>query len=207
MKKQLLIADPRAAFRHELRAMFTRPPEEEELEELHEAATNQELLDQLVTHTFDFIIVNQSLVTDITILPCDNCMILAPQLDMLMLVAARTQGARAYLQENASVSLIRQVAELPPGIFLTDPVVSAQVADYMAHHSLFSIHDEGLTTREREVFHLLLNGQRKQDIAEQLHISVNTIKAHTRSIYNKLNLNRYRMEIFSIFHDPDTKGQ
>ena len=202
MKKQLLIADPRVAFREELRAMFTRPPEEEEI---HEAATRLELLDQLAIHTFDFVIVNQSLVTDITILPCDNCIMLAPQLDMLMLFAARTQGARAYLQENTSVSLIRQVAELPQGIFLTDPAISAQVADYMAHHALFSIHDEGLTTREREVFHLLLNGQSKQYIAGQLHISVNTIKAHTRSIYNKLNLNRYRMEIFSILHDPDTK--
>jgi two-component system invasion response regulator UvrY len=204
MKKQILIADPRTAFREELRAMFIRPPEEEQI---HEAATDQELLDELAKHAFDLVIVNQSLVTDSTILPRNNYMILAPQLDMLMLFAARTQGARAYLQENASVSLIRQVAELPQGIFLTDPAISAQIADYMAHHALFSIHDEGLTTREREVFHLLLNGQRKQDIAGQLHISVNTIKAHTRSIYNKLNLNRYRMEIFSIFHDPDTKDQ
>lgn len=203
MKKQILIADPRTAFRQELCAMFIRPPEEEQI---HEAATDQELLDQLAKHTFDLVIVNQSLVTDITILPCDNCIMLAPQLDMLMLFAARTQGARAYFQENASVSLIRQVAELPQGIFLTDPAISAQVADYMAHHLLFSINDEGLTTREREVFHLLLNGQSKRDIAEQLHISVNTIKAHARSIYDKLKLNRYRMEIFSILHDPDTKN-
>lgn len=133
--------------------------------------------------------------------------ILAPQPDMLMVFAARTQGARAYLQENTPVSLIRQIAELPQGIFLTDPAVSAQVADYLAHHLLFSINDEKLTPREREVFHLLLNGQSKRDIAERLHISVNTIKAHVRSIYDKLKLNRYRMEIRSILHDPDTKNQ
>ncbi len=204
MKKKRLIADRRPAFRQALRATFTWPPEEEEI---YEAATEQELLNQLARHTFDLIIVNQSLFTDITILSHGECIILAPQLDMMMVVAARMHGTHAYLQEDAPVSLIRQIAELPQGSFFTDPAFSAQLADYLAHHSLFSIHDEVLTTREREVFHLLLNGQSKRDIAEQLHISVNTIKAHTRSIYNKLNLNRYRMEIFSILHDPDTKDQ
>lgn len=204
MKKHVLIADPRAAFRQELRAMFTRPPEEEQI---YEAATYQELLDQLAKHVFDFVIVNQSFVTDITILPRDKFMILAPQPDMLILFAARTQGARAYLQENVSVSLIRQTVELPQGIFLTDPAVSAQLADYLAHHLLFSISDEGLTLREREVFRLLWDGYSKRDIAERLHISENTIKAHVRTIYDKLNLNRYRLKILSILHDPDTKNQ
>lgn len=202
MKKQILIADPRAVFRQELHAMFIRPPEEEQI---HEAATHQELLDQLAMYTFDFVIVNQVFITDITIFPCDNCMILAPQPDMMMLFAARTQGARAYFQENAPVSLIRQIAELPQGIFLTDPAVSAQLSDYLAHHLLLSINDEELTTREREVFRLLWNGYSKRDIAEHLHISENTIKAHVGSIYDKLNLNRYRLKILSILHNPETK--
>ena len=203
MKKQILIADPRAAFRQDLRAMFIRPPEEEQI---HEAATNQELLDQLAKHPFDLVIVNQSLVTDIMTLPRDNCVMLAPQLDMLMLFAVRTQGARAYLQENASISLIRQVVELPQRSFFTDPAFSAQLVDYLAHHQLFSINDEELTLREREVFHLLLNRVSKQHIAERLHISVNTVKAHIRSIYNKLKLNRSLLEVFSRLHDPDTKN-
>ncbi len=204
MKKYVLIADPRAAFRQELRAMFTRPPEEEQI---LEAATYQELLDQLAMHTFDFVFVNQMFVTDITILPRGKFMILAPQPDMLMVFAARTQGACACFQENASVSLIRQVAELPVGIFLTDPVVSAHLEDYLAHHLLLSIADEELTTREREIFRLLWGGQSKQNIAKRLHISENTVKAHVRSIYSKLNLNRYRLKILSILHDPDTKNQ
>lgn len=203
MKKKILIADHRATVRQALRATFTRPPEEEQI---YDAATEQELLDQLARHTFDLIIVNQSLFTDITILPRDKCIILASQLDMMMVATARVHGVHAYLQENASVSLIQQIAELPQGTFFTDPAFSAQIADYLAHHQLFSINDEELTPREREVFHHLLNGKSKQDIAEQLHISVNTVKAHVRNIYDTLKLNQYLLKIFSLPHDPDTKN-
>lgn len=203
MKKKILIADRRATSRQTLRATFTRPPEEEEI---HEAATHQELLDQLARYTFDLVIVNQSLFTDIAILPRDKCIILAPQLDMMMVFAARMHGTHAYLQEDAPVSLICQIAELPQGSFFTDPAFSAQLADYLAHHQLFSINDEELTPREREVFHLLLHRVSKQHIAERLHISVNTVKAHIRSIYDKLKLNRSLLEVFSRLHDPDTKN-
>lgn len=204
MKKKILIADRRPAYRQTLCATFTRPPEEEQI---YEAAKEQELFDLLARYTFDLVIVNQSLFTDITILPRVKCIILASQLDMVMIVAARMHGTHAYLQEEALVSLICQIAELPQGSFFTDPAFSAQLADYLAHHQLFSVNDEELTFREREVFHLLLNRVSKQHIAERLHISVNTVKAHVRSIYNKLKVNRYLMEIFSILHDPDTKDQ
>lgn len=202
MKKDVLIADPREAFRQELQAMFTSHSKDTQV---HEAVTCQELLEHLKTRTFDFIIVNQTVISDITILPRGKYLILAPQPDMMMLHTAHTQGACAYFHENAPISLVRQIAELPQGIFLTDLTVSAQPSQYLDHHLLFSINYEELTTREREVFRLLWNGFSKRDIAEQLHISENTIKAHVVNIYNKLHLNRNRLKILSILHDPEAK--
>jgi DNA-binding CsgD family transcriptional regulator len=46
----------------------------------------------------------------------------------------------------------------------------------------------GLSAREIEVVRLLIEGKSYQAIADQLFISVNTVKAHIRSIYPKLQV-------------------
>lgn len=53
---------------------------------------------------------------------------------------------------------------------------------------LSPIRDFHLTRREHEVFNLLKQDYSYHDISERLHISLNTIKTHTSSIYSKLNI-------------------
>jgi LuxR family maltose regulon positive regulatory protein len=48
---------------------------------------------------------------------------------------------------------------------------------------------EPLSKRELEVLHLLAEGLSNSDIADQYVITVGTVKAHTASIYRKLNVN------------------
>ena len=48
---------------------------------------------------------------------------------------------------------------------------------------------EPLTERELEVLQLIADGLTNQEIAAQLHLSLNTVKAHTRNIYGKLDVN------------------
>ena len=50
-----------------------------------------------------------------------------------------------------------------------------------------------LTTRERDVLHLLVNGLSNREIAHVLMVTVNTVKTHLSSIYSKLAVHN-RME-------------
>ena len=48
---------------------------------------------------------------------------------------------------------------------------------------------EPLTERELDVLKLIAEGLINQEIGDKLFLSLNTIKAHTRSIYGKLGVN------------------
>jgi len=49
---------------------------------------------------------------------------------------------------------------------------------------------QGLTEREREIAELAADGLRNQEIAQMLFVSENTVRAHLRSIYQKLDIDR-----------------
>ena len=52
-------------------------------------------------------------------------------------------------------------------------------------------HDE-LTPRERTVLRLLAQGRSKREIAEELHVSFNTVHSHTKAVYRKLGVSSRR---------------
>ena len=55
---------------------------------------------------------------------------------------------------------------------------------------------ELLSKAERAVFELYLKGLSAPDIANQLHISMNTIKSHNKRIYKKLNVSSRKELLF-----------
>jgi len=50
--------------------------------------------------------------------------------------------------------------------------------------------DLGISRREQEVLALIIAGHSNQEIADQLHISITTVKSHVSSIYQKLDVQR-----------------
>ena len=48
----------------------------------------------------------------------------------------------------------------------------------------------GLSAREIEVLQLMAAGMSNQEIADQLYVSVNTVKTHTSNIFQKLDVKR-----------------
>lgn len=60
----------------------------------------------------------------------------------------------------------------------------------------------GITEREVDVVKLLLKGYSYQKIADELVISISTVRAHVTSIYRKAGINS-RFELYNIIHKSD----
>ncbi|MGT2771912.1 helix-turn-helix transcriptional regulator [Streptococcus marimammalium] len=54
-----------------------------------------------------------------------------------------------------------------------------------------------LTDREKEICELILKGKNNQEIAQELFLSVGTVKAHIHNIYSKMNIHT-RKEFFDL---------
>lgn len=60
-------------------------------------------------------------------------------------------------------------------------------------------YEQNFTKRETEIFQLLLVHASNQEIADQLFLSLGTVKTHVHNIFIKLNIEK-RNQIFPIYH-------
>jgi DNA-binding CsgD family transcriptional regulator len=59
------------------------------------------------------------------------------------------------------------------------------------------LREKGISAREEEIVHLLVQGKSNREIAETLCISTNTVKTHIKNIYGKLKVSN-RVQLFSL---------
>ena len=123
-----------------------------------------------------------------------------PGLDILMLTIyeesevvfdALCAGACGYLVKKTPPSrLLEAIKEVNEGGSPMSSRIARQVIG--AFKESKSISDESdeftLTNREKEVLTRLANGNNYQEIAEQLLISVDTVRHHIKNIYKKLHV-------------------
>lgn len=57
--------------------------------------------------------------------------------------------------------------------------------------------DEPLVIRERQILELILGNKKRKDIASELHLSENTVKTYTRTLYSKLGVT-CREELYAL---------
>ena len=67
--------------------------------------------------------------------------------------------------------------------------------------------NQGLTTRETEVFVLLIHGRTREYIATELGISANTVKGHIRNVYQKCNVSSKQdlLDLYEIYLSKQTQ--
>lgn len=57
--------------------------------------------------------------------------------------------------------------------------------------------DAPLSIREREILEMVIAGKKRREIAETIHLSENTVKTYTRTLYGKLNIT-CREELYEL---------
>lgn len=97
-------------------------------------------------------------------------------------------GAAGYVLKRSGrrelLNAVRQVHE--QGVFLADKVAKEVLQEYSQSDS--SEEEYALTTREREVLQLLINGKTNKEIALSLGISPKTVSVHRTNIMSKLGV-------------------
>jgi NarL family two-component system response regulator LiaR len=97
-------------------------------------------------------------------------------------------GVDGYIfKEVTSSELINAVKEVAKGNFYLSPEVARKVKDITISPK------SALTSREFEVLLALKNGLTSEEIAQELCLSLSTVKTHLRNIYQKLGV-RNRVE-------------
>ncbi|MEU6739415.1 response regulator transcription factor [Streptosporangium sandarakinum] len=112
--------------------------------------------------------------------------------------AALRAGARGFLLKNAGAELLSQaVHAAAAGDALIAPSVTARLLTAFAHAGpagppVRPI--EALTEREEQILATVARGRTNSEIADELHISLSTVKTHIASLMAKLGA-RNRVEI------------
>jgi NarL family two-component system response regulator LiaR len=128
-----------------------------------------------------------------------------PQVQVLILTSfqeddlvqrALQAGAIGYLLKDISASELAQaIRQAHAG----EPTLAPGAAEVLLHTALQADGppDYGLTEREQQVLDLLAEGRSNADIAEELVISLSTVKFHVRSIMAKMEVSS-RTEIVAL---------
>ncbi|WP_437791641.1 response regulator [Sorangium sp. So ce693] len=113
-------------------------------------------------------------------------------------VGALKAGARGFLLKDAGPELLAQaIRAAASGDALIAPRVTARLLSTFAASKpqlTRAQPGESLTAREEEVLLTVARGRTNAEIADELHISLSTVKAHIASLMTKLGA-RNRVEI------------
>jgi len=104
---------------------------------------------------------------------------------------ALKNGASGYvLKDCTATDLVHAVHEVAAGGRYLSEAVSRRAIDAYLEESRHPTKDsyQTLTTREREVLHLVAQGQTNAEVAKQLSISPRTVEVHRANMIRKLAL-------------------
>ncbi|GHO70181.1 DNA-binding response regulator [Ktedonobacter sp. SOSP1-52] len=182
MEQRILIAEPREVIRTGLRVILER---DEQIKDIYEAFTSEDLRKLLHSYSCDLIIVHQSLASECTVLPMSKFILLVDEPDMDLFVKAYRHKVRGYLSTSLSSDLLFAAIHTTKDSCLLDPVFLPWFMEHMFTYMQDAHEFNSLSPREREVAQLIKNGIDRRSIAQQLHISEATLKTHIKNMVRK----------------------
>lgn len=116
---------------------------------------------------------------------------------------ALCNGATGYmLKNNTGDRLISAIHEIVQGGSPMSSSIARLVVDSFSAKQSTAIHNDLLTTREKEVLDLLAQGLMYKEIAAKKNIGVETVRKHVYNIYEKLQVNSRTEAINKVYGKP-----
>jgi DNA-binding NarL/FixJ family response regulator len=204
---KILIADDHPVVREGLKGIIARAPD---MKVGGEALNGQEVLQKVAEEEWDLVVL------DIGMPGRDGLEILKdlhgelPELPILMLsiypedqvaVRALKAGAAGYMsKETAPKELVNAIRKIHGG----GKYVSAALAEKLAaslEENTPAVPHELLSNREFQVLRLVASGKEAQEIADELFISVKTVRTYRDRILEKLDLkNEVELAHYAMQH-------
>lgn len=130
--------------------------------------------------------------------PEAKILILTSYLDNEKIYPVLDAGARGYMLKTSSAEeILHAVRKVAKGEFAIETEVSKKVEYHRNHIELY----EDLTARERDILGLLAKGYENQRIADELFISLKTVKTHVSNILSKLEVSdRTQAVVYAFQH-------
>jgi DNA-binding NarL/FixJ family response regulator len=134
--------------------------------------------------------------------PATQVLILTVYEDSESILNALKAGASGYLlKRSSSREILQAIAEVKEGGSpMSTQIARKVVASFREPAKSASAPEHSLSEREAEVLRYMTQGHSEIEIAEKLHVSVNTVKTHRKHVYQKLHV-RSRSEILLRFHE------
>lgn len=113
-------------------------------------------------------------------------------------------GAQSYLTKGEPLEKIRETILLTnEGGSLMSVEIARKVFDFFGTRITpvreVQNEDAVLNAREQRVVELILDGLSYKMVANEMGISINTVRKHIKSVYRKLNINT-SMELAQLYH-------
>jgi NarL family two-component system response regulator LiaR len=114
------------------------------------------------------------------------------------IVAAIEAGAAGYLLKTISAEqLLKSIKDTLAGQPTLSPEVAGALTRGLRQRSA-QAEQEDLTPREKEVLLLIADGKTNKDIADELHISIKTVKTHVSNLLMKCGqVDRTQLAIYA----------
>jgi DNA-binding NarL/FixJ family response regulator len=114
---------------------------------------------------------------------------------------ALRSGASAFLTKDATPEVLLQTIRAShAGDSASDKNATFEVIHEFAEPTNRRHVLAELSTREREMFHLIARGLSNAEISREAHLSDATVKSHVRAVLQKLNL-RSRVQVVILAYE------
>lgn len=110
-------------------------------------------------------------------------------------------GAAGYLLKTSSAKdIANAIRSAYNGEKVLEPEVTSKMMERLSKPKVHDLHED-LTNREKEILLLISEGKSNQEIADELFITLKTVKTHVSNILSKLDVDdRTQAAIYAFKH-------